>query len=120
MKERMAVAGLTHIQLAVKAQIAYKTVYNVLSGKKEPRPSIIGRLASALDTTPEYLLTGKGERAVGREDGVTYGVDQGTMVRTLRDAMDYIAHQLRMPEARVAEKISELVKESVRKPKDEG
>ncbi len=43
--------GLTQEQLAVAADVSSSTVYHIEAGKVRPRPSIVRRLARALDVS---------------------------------------------------------------------
>lgn len=43
---------LTQEQLAVAAEVSTSTVYNAEAGRVHPRPSIIRRLARALEVAP--------------------------------------------------------------------
>jgi len=111
----MARNDVTQWQLAVGARVSYKTVHNLLSEKMEPRPSTIGRIADALGTTPDFLLTGTG-RAVVREQRCVYPVGGGENDRspggTMRDAIRIIAKDLNVRESDVAAKIAELMQKS--------
>ena len=41
--------------LAEKSGVSLPALTNIKSGKREPRPDIVGKLAKALNVTPEYL-----------------------------------------------------------------
>jgi len=46
---------LTQEQLAVVADVSSSTVYHIEAGKVRPRPSIVRRLAQALNVQPDEI-----------------------------------------------------------------
>lgn len=59
--------GLTQTALAKKAKVSQPTISLYESGKPtEYRAHILMKIAAALETTPEYLMTGMGEKSIGK------------------------------------------------------
>jgi transcriptional regulator with XRE-family HTH domain len=108
--------GLTRLELAAKASVSYKTLYNVMQAKHEPRESILKRIADALGTTPEYLLGTKGALEVRESSAgcAARGEEGARVCHTMRDAIRFIAAQLDLAEEIVAAKIGELMKDHVK------
>lgn len=71
---------LSQIELAHRAKVSQPTVSDYETGEvKHPRESILMKLAAALDTTPEYLMTVEGARTL--EDAKT---DEETLLEAFR------------------------------------
>ena len=60
--ERLAVLlkqnGLTQKELAIEAGVTEAAMSHYLKGDRHPRASVLARIAGALDTTTDYLITG--------------------------------------------------------------
>lgn len=57
--------GWTQEQLAAKAGIAQATISRLESGEiKDVKADLLFRLAGALKASPDYIKTGRGERAL--------------------------------------------------------
>lgn len=71
LKERRHILGLSQEELAKKAGVTGRTVQNYELGTRAPQNiDIVGKLATALDTTVEYLLGSEGMFVVSaRERG---------------------------------------------------
>ena len=61
LKEARERKGITQAALAKAASIGESTVSFYESGKREPNYETLIKLANILDTTPNYLLTGRQE-----------------------------------------------------------
>ncbi len=58
LKEKRLEAGLTQAQLAEKVAVTPRTIQNYELGARRPSKfAIVEKIAAALDTTPDYLLT---------------------------------------------------------------
>ncbi len=58
LKEKRLEAGLTQAQLAEKVAVTPRTIQNYELGARRPNKfAIVEKIAAALDTTPDYLLT---------------------------------------------------------------
>ena len=57
-KGKLGELGLTYYSLAKAADVSVHTVYNLMNGKNDTRPKIIGKIAQALNVTTEYLISG--------------------------------------------------------------
>lgn len=55
---------MTAYELAQQAGVAYKTVYNLMAERTVPQPSVVGRVAEALDSTAEWIMNGQGRQTV--------------------------------------------------------
>jgi DNA-binding XRE family transcriptional regulator len=55
---------LTQEQLATAADVSPSTVYHIEAGKVRPRPSIVRRLARALNVDPQSIDAGVGTEIV--------------------------------------------------------
>lgn len=53
--------GLTQRELAEKAGTTHVAISQIEAGKRQPRPSMITKLAEALEVKPEDLLRGVSE-----------------------------------------------------------
>ena len=72
--------GLNQTALARKAGVSQATVSDYESGEvKHFRASTLMKLAAALDTTPEYLMSGNGAKTI--EDAAT---DEETLLDAFR------------------------------------
>lgn len=125
----MAERGWTQVQLSKVSAVAYGTIYNVLNRDSKPRPSIIGRIASALGVTPEYLLgtsDKRGEPPVDTKSGADFsdaasapmlvkGLKTQVEPSDIRQAIQVIARQLHLPEQRVADHVASLVRDCVKR-----
>jgi transcriptional regulator with XRE-family HTH domain len=49
--------GITKTEIAVEVGITYRALANYISGNRKPRKAILTKIAEALDTTPEFLLS---------------------------------------------------------------
>jgi len=56
---------LTQVDLAKMCDLGESTISFYESGKREPNYEVLLNLAKKLNTTPNYLLTGKGEQDAG-------------------------------------------------------
>lgn len=61
LREMREKKGLTQAELAKMASLGESTISFYESGKREPSYEMLVTLAELLDTTPNYLLTGKKE-----------------------------------------------------------
>ena len=110
--------GWTQFDLAKASSVSYRTIYNLMTGKTEPRPSILGRLAVALRVHPDYL-TGKTESTIRYPEGgfPPMAVRCDKPPTDVREAITVLARQLHLPESRVAERVADLVRECVHQTK---
>jgi transcriptional regulator with XRE-family HTH domain len=53
--------GLTTSQFARRLGVNTETLHDWESGRSEPRPNVLLRIAGMLNVSPTWLLTGKGE-----------------------------------------------------------
>jgi len=67
-KELREQLGLTQEELAEKASISRSALANYESGVREPKGIILVRLAEALETSADYILTGKTNDQFGQPD----------------------------------------------------
>jgi len=61
LREMREKKGLTQAELAKIASLGESTISFYESGKREPNYEVLVALADILDTTPNYLITGKNE-----------------------------------------------------------
>lgn len=106
-------SGMTKYDLARKADISYRTVYNALEGRGKIQERIIGKLATALQTSAEYLLYGTGEKMMVREPSVEYGSKVEQPKISLKDAIQKIAFELDISVETVAKCFSEITQKSL-------
>ena len=60
LREKRLEANLTQVQLAEKVSISARTIQNYELGTRKPtKYEVVEKLATVLDTTPEYLLWAK-------------------------------------------------------------
>ena len=122
--------GMANYELASKADVAAKTIYSIMHGKSVPRHRIVMRIASALDTTVPYLLTGQGPKEclpipaggpmVLRESGTVYPEKGERMIApcTFVGAIRKIAVELEIPELDVVERVIKVLREEVTSKKE--
>jgi transcriptional regulator with XRE-family HTH domain len=55
LRELRKQSNLTQEQLALAADVSTSTVYHIEAGKVRPRPSIVRRLARALNVDPQAI-----------------------------------------------------------------
>lgn len=67
-KEKMRQLNLSKAELARKTDIPYSTVDNWFKRNSYPSSEIIENLAKALNTSSEWIITGKEPEAVQTED----------------------------------------------------
>ena len=60
-------AGLTQMQVAVRAGTGLPTISRLETGATGPRPETVRKLADALGVSPAWLLFGEGEADQGKE-----------------------------------------------------
>lgn len=104
----LAEKGLSKIDLAKKADVSYRTIFSAVHGQGNLRERIVGRIATALDTSPEYLLTGRGERKMVKDLSPSWGADKEDKEITLKDAILKISKELNVPPKVVTDCFSEL------------
>ena len=69
LKEKRLEAGLTQVELAVKAGVTTRTIQNYELGNRKPaNMEVIQRIADALNTTTEYLLGSSGAYVVEAQE----------------------------------------------------
>ena len=113
--------GMTQFELSKMAGVSYRTVYNVLAGQSDPRPSILGRLAAALRVSPDYLLGQSASPTVYPEGGHPPLILRDAHPKPpadMREAIAVIARQLHVPEAKVADRVADLVRDCVHHEKE--
>lgn len=57
-KEKLSYCHMSQKELANEAEITEAAITHYIKGDRIPRAIVLGRIASALKTTPEYLLNG--------------------------------------------------------------
>lgn len=55
-------AGKNQVQLAKLWGVSKQMAGDYLNGKKEPRPARLVRIAETVDASPDWLISGRGER----------------------------------------------------------
>ena len=69
LKEKRLEAGLTQVELAGKAGVTTRTIQNYELGNRKPaNMEVIQRIADALNTTTEYLLSSSGAYVVEAQE----------------------------------------------------
>jgi transcriptional regulator with XRE-family HTH domain len=51
--------GITKTEVAKSAGITYRGLANYIAGGRKPRVAVLAKIAQALDTTPEFLISDK-------------------------------------------------------------
>lgn len=69
LREKRLEANLTQVQLAEKVSISARTIQNYELGTRKPtKYEVVEKLATVLDTTPEYLLGQSGMLVVAAHE----------------------------------------------------
>lgn len=105
----LAEKKMTKAQLCRESGVSYRTIVNVADGTNVPQPGTAGKLAAALGSSAEYLLTGSGERWVMQDAAPAYGEPEPILaaVRTLSE-------QTGMPAEQILDAICEAMKKRLR------
>ena len=106
-------SGMTKYDLARKADISYRTVYNALEGRGKIQERIIGKLAVALQTSVEFLIYGSGDRSCITEVPVAPSTKIEKPKISLRDALEKIAFELGISVDTVAKCFSDITYKSL-------
>lgn len=112
-EQKMAALGLTSTSLAKKMGKAQGTVWSFLSGRTKTFRDI-ETLARALDTTPQWLLTGKGE-GQGLYDQSFYNTPEFSFILTTTMLMWAEHYKNKVP----AEKVQEIAKQVYHEMREE-
>jgi transcriptional regulator with XRE-family HTH domain len=120
----IAEKGMTYYRLAREADISVHTVYNLMNGRNDTRPKIIGKIAAALGVTSEHLLEGKESSAppknvVKDESAVARYVTSNRPVNhphppdhelTMHEVVHFLSRQFGLSEQEVMTRMINLLK----------
>jgi transcriptional regulator with XRE-family HTH domain len=114
---------MTFYGLAKASDVSYNTIFNLMNGRNETRPKIIGKIAAALGVTPEYLLQGKegplpAKNVVKDESAVARYVTSNRQVNqphppahelTMHEVVQFLAKQFGLSEKEVMTRMINLL-----------
>jgi lambda repressor-like predicted transcriptional regulator len=108
----LAEQGLTKIDLAKKADVSYRTIFSAVHDQGNLQERIVGKIAIALGTSVEYLLSGSGEKKTAKESPPVWGTNGLNQDITLKAALSKISRELDISFETVSKCFSELANKS--------
>lgn len=81
--------NMTREDLAEKAEISSKFVYEIEMGKKGLSAESVSKITQALSTSSDYLLTGKGEKNLREFETISH-MEKKQLERVIRAVQEFL------------------------------